>query len=360
VYNHFLAQRKDAYLANEKSPNYYQQAGDLTKLKNEKEWLYDANSQVLQFELKCLQAAYNNFFERRAKLPKFHNKKNKQSFTIPQHVGIKNDRLYFPKFKDGIKIKLHREIEGVIKHATLSRNCAGQYFVAVLVKRDIEQLLGNNKEIGLDLGINALVTCSDGKSYKNIRPYRNLEHRLRTLSKNLHRKKLGSKNRERARKILAKCHTKIVNIRNNHLHKVSKNIIGDNQVIVLENLNIDGMLRNHCLAKSIADVSFSELVRQIEYKANWYGRTIIKIDRWFPSSKTCSECGYVMDNLPLSVREWECPQCQIKHDRDKNASINILNEGKRTVGITGIASGLNVRPKSDLGQSRTKDEATPS
>jgi len=357
VYNHFLEQRKNAYLQTKKSPNYYVQANDLTKLKNEKDWLYNANSQVLQFELKCLQAAYNNFYERRAKLPKFHSRKDKQSFTIPQFVEVKDNKLYFPKFKDGIKIKQHRKIEGEIRHATVSINRAGQYFVAILVDRNIKQLRKVKKEVGIDLGINALATCSDGRTYKNIRPYRNLEKRLRVLNKSLHRKKLGSNSRERARKVLAKCYIKITNIRNDHLHKVSHKIINENQVIVLEDLNVNGMMKNHCLAKSIADVSLAELVRQIAYKAEWYGRTVIKVDRWFPSSKNCSECGFVVEKLSLNIRNWTCPKCKIRHNRDKNAAINILHEGKRTVGMTGIAYGLNVRLKSNLRQLRMKYEA---
>lgn len=357
VYNHFLAQRKDSYLTNDKSPNYYAQAADLTKLKNEKEWLYDANSQVLQFELKCLQTAYNNFFEKRAKLPKFHSRKDKQSFTIPQFVSVEDNKLYFPKFKDGIPVRLHRQIEGNIRHATVSMNRAGQYFVAILVEREIKPLPRSKNEIGIDLGICVLATTSTGKEYRNIRPYRSLQKRLRALNKSLHRKKSGSNNRERARKLLAKLYVKIANIRSNHLHKVSRQIIDENQVICLESLNVNGMIRNHCLAKSIADVSLAELVKQIEYKAGWYGRTVVKVDRWFPSSKTCSGCGFVMDKLPLDIREWTCPKCKIKHNRDKNAAINILNEGKKTVGTTELAYGLNVRPKSNQRRLRKKYEA---
>ena len=239
----------------------------------------------------------------------------------------------------------------------MSLNRAGQYFVAILVEREIKPLHKVKKEVGIDLGICALATTSAGKEYKNIRPYRSLQKRLRALNKNLHRKKLGSNNRERARKLLAKVHIKIANIRSDHLHKVSRQIIDENQVICLETLNVSGMMRNHCLAKSIADVSLSELVRQIEYKANWCGRTVIKVDRWFPSSKTCSKCGFVMDSLPLKIREWICPKCKAKHNRDKNAAVNILNEGKRTVGTTELAYGLNVRPKSIQGRLRMKYEA---
>lgn len=349
VYNYFLAQRKNAYIFNGKSPNYYDQAADLTKFKKKKIWLKDTNSQVLQFSLKCLQAAYNNFFAKRAKFPRFHAKRNKQSFTVPQHVKVQDNKLCFPKFSDGMKIKLHRQIEGEIKHATVSKNCAGQYFVCILVERNMKSLRKVKNKVGVDLGITALATCSDGKQYKNIRAYKTLEARLRVLNKNLHRKKCGSNNREKARYKLARLYNKIANIRNDHLHKVSRQIIDENQVVCLEDLNVKGMLKNRCLVKSIVDAAMSELVRQIEYKAKWYGRTVIKVDRWFPSSKMCSSCKYVMETLPLSVKLWTCPNCETKHNRDKNAAINILNEGNRTVGTTGIACGLDRRPRAILG-----------
>ncbi|NDF13177.1 MAG: transposase [Proteobacteria bacterium] len=198
---------------------------------------------------------------------------------------------------------------------------------------------------------------SNGKKYKNIRSYKNLEIRLRMLNKEHSRRNKGSKNKEKSRKRLAKLHLKIANIRNDHLHKVSRQIINENQVICLEDLNVSDMMKNRCLSKSVADVSMSEFVRQIEYKANWYGRTVIKVGRWFPSSKTCSKCNFVVESLPLSVRSWECPKCKIRHDRDTNAAVNILNEAKRTVGTTGIACGLGVRPESNQGQPRAKQEA---
>lgn len=359
VYNHFLAERKEAYLSSGRCPSYYDQAVDLTVLKRdpEKTWLKEANAQVLQFELKCLQAAYNNFFAKRAKFPRFHSKKDKQSFTVPQHVKVEDGKLFFPKFSDGVKVKLHREIKGNIRHATISRNCAGQYFVAICVEREIKKYRKNKKVVGIDLGLNTLATCSDGKVYKNIRPYRKLERKLRAANKSLHRKQKGSKNREKARRQLARIHNKIVNIRSDHLHKVSHDIVKTYQTICLEDLNIRGMLKNHRLAKSIADVSLYELVRQIEYKAEWYGRTVVKIDRWFPSSKMCSACNYVMETLPLSVRTWTCPNCGKRHDRDRNAATNIKNEGNRTVGTTELACGHSGRPKSNLGRLWAKQEA---
>jgi putative transposase len=276
---------------------------------------------------------------------------------VPQFVEVKENKIHFPKFNEGIKVKLHRPINGTIRHATLTMNKAGQYFVSILVEKEIKPLKKNKNKVGVDLGVSSLATLSNGKKYKNIRSYKNLEVRLRMLNKEHSRREKGSKNKEKSRKRLAKLHCKIANIRNDHLHKASRQIINENQVICLEDLNVSGMMKNRCLSKSIADVSMSEFVRQIEYKANWYGRTVVKVGRWFPSSKTCSKCNFVVESLPLSVRSWECPKCKMKHDRDTNAAINILNEAKRTVGTTGIACGLGVRPESDQGQLRLKQEA---
>jgi putative transposase len=346
VYNHFLAQRKELYLQTKEGTNYNKQAGELTELKKELTWLKDTNSQSLQHSLKCLQASYNNFFARRTKFPRFHSRKGKQSFTVPQFVKVENKCIHFPKFKEGIKLRLHRPLEGEIKHATISRNKAGQFFACILVEKDIKPLPMRNTEVGIDLGITALATCSNGEVFENIRPYRNLQRRLRLMQKEVSRKEKGSKNREKARRRLARVHQKVADIRNDHLHKVSRSIVDENQIIVLETLNVKGMLANHRLAKSIADVSLSELVRKIEYKAGWAGRTFLQIDRWFPSSKTCSCCGFIVDKLPLDLREWMCPKCGEVHDRDYNASVNILCEGKRTVGITGIAYCPDVSPAS--------------
>jgi putative transposase len=346
VYNHFLAQRKELYLQTKEGTNYNKQAGELTELKKELTWLKDTNSQSLQHSLKCLQASYNNFFARRTKFPRFHSRKGKQSFTVPQFVKVENKCIHFPKFKEGIKLRLYRPLEGEIKHATISRNKAGQFFACILVEKDIKPLPMRNTEVGIDLGITALATCSNGEVFENIRPYRNLQRRLRLMQKEVSRKEKGSKNREKARRRLARVHQKVADIRNDHLHKVSRSIVDENQIIVLETLNVKGMLANHRLAKSIADVSLSELVRKIEYKAGWAGRTFLQIDRWFPSSKTCSCCGFIVDKLPLDIREWTCPKCGEVHDRDYNASVNILCEGKRTVGITGIAYCPDVSPAS--------------
>jgi putative transposase len=202
--------------------------------------------------------------------------------------------------------------------------------------------------VGIDLGINTFAVCSDGKSYSNIKPFQSLELRMRFRNKELSRTLKGSIGREKARRRLAKLHLKIANIRNDHLQKVSSKIVDENQVIVLESLNVKGMMANRKLSKSIWDCSWSEFVRQIEYKSEWYGRTVVRIDRFFPSSKTCNICGYVNENLTLEDRKWTC-SCGVHHDRDLNAARVILRQGQNllnitTVGTTGIANCLGIRP----------------
>lgn len=345
VYNYFLDRRNRLYEESKQWSSYREDCIELTKLKKGLDWVGEANSQSLQQELKNLDTAFNRFFKKQAKLPKFHSKKtDKQSFRVPQFVSVKDGNLHFPKFREGIKVKLHREIEGEIKYATVSMNRAGQYFVSVCVEKNIEPLPKVEKEVGVDLGVKALVTCSDGQVFENIKPYRTLENRLKHLHRALSRKTNGSKSKERARRRLSKLYVRIANIRINHLHKVSHRITSENQAIFIEDLNVSGMTKNSRLSKSIQDASMHELVRQISYKALWRGRMVVKIGRFYPSSKMCSSCGFINQLLTLSDRSWICPRCQVKHDRDLNAATNILMEGKRTVGITGLAGGEKRQP----------------
>lgn len=348
VYNHFLAKRHQSYRDNGKGSTYYKDCAALTQLKKELPWIKDANAQSLQQELKNLDTAYNRFFKKQARFPKFHSKhKDKQSFRIPQETRVKDGRLYIPKFKEGIRLKQHRPIEGEIRYATVSRNRAGQHYACICVERDIPKLTPNSNMVGVDLGLKDLATCSNGEVFETLKPYRKLQRRLRRLQQSVSRKVKGSHNYVRAKKLVAKCHQKIADIRNNHLHHVSRSIVNENQVVVLEDLNVKGMMANRRLAKSVADVSLYELVRQIEYKAGWYGREVIRVGRWYPSSKTCHVCGFINEALTLSDREWTCPSCKEHHDRDFNASMNILAEGLRqrntTVGTTGLACGEGVR-----------------
>lgn len=361
VYNYFLDRRNKFYLnAKEKqlakkSLNYLDDAKALTELKKQedKDWLYECNAQSLQHSLKHLDGAFNRFYKKLGGFPRFKSKRSKQSFRVPQTVEIRNGKVCFTKFMEGIAYDKHREIEGEIQNATITCNPAGQYFVCIGVKRDIQTKEKKEKAVGVDLGIKTLVVCSDGNTYPNIKPHKNLERLIKIRSKALSRTKrnkdgIESKGRLDARRYLAKVYNKASNIRNNHLHQISSRIINENQVIVLEDLNVKGMVKNRRLSKSISDCSWSELVRQLTYKADWYGREIIKIDRFYPSSKTCNECGFINDFLTLQDRKWTCPKCKTNLNRDLNAARNILRQGlnskNKTVGTTGLAECLGGRP----------------
>jgi len=360
TYNYFLNLRTRFYLeAKEKqlakkTLTYVDMAKELTQIKTheETEWLNEVNSQSLQHSLKHLDGAYNRFFKKLAKFPRFKSKKNKQSFRIPQFVTIEEGRIYFPKFKEGIKIDLHREIEGEINYATITRNKAGQYYACIGVTRTIEPKSKTDKMIGIDLGIKSLVVCSDGQTFPNIKTTKQYEKQLRLRQKELSRTKKGSKGRDKARLKVGKIQVKIANIRHNHLHQITSKLIRDNQTIVCEDLSVKNMMSNRCLSKSIGDASWGELVRQLTYKAGWYGRKLVKIDRYFPSSKTCSHCGYINEGLTLDQREWKCPRCQENLDRDLNASLNILRQGLNNlmVGTTKLAACPDVRPVRNNGQ----------
>jgi len=358
VYNHFLNKRNERYLQNETS-TYNKDAADLTTLKQEFTWLKDPLSQSLQRTLRNLDTAFNRFFAKKAKFPKFKSRRDKQSFCIPQNTEVKDSRLYIPKFKEGIKIKQHRAMEGKIINSTISKKPCGHYYVTIVVERHIPKHKRNDKTVGVDLGIKDLAILSDGKRYKNIKSYRTLEARLARLQRHHSKKEKGSANQEKARRKLARLHEKIANIRSNHLHQVTSKIVSENQTICLEDLSVRGMLKNRKLAKSVADVSFYEFARQINYKASWYGRTVIQVDRWYPSSKTCFHCGFVNQDLTLANRGGDCPRCSRKLDRDLNAARNIKREGLRsnTVGTTEIeACGEDVRPSARR-QPSAKQEA---
>jgi putative transposase len=327
LYNYFLTKRKEAYLDSKTTLNYYDNARELTELKKELTWLTEVGSQSLQFSLKCLDGAYNRFFKGLARFPVYKSKRGHQSFRAPQGVRIINKNLVIPKFLDGIPMVLHRHVEGDVKFATISRNKCGQYNVSITVEREITPLPKTDKMVGVDLGIKTLAVCSDGKVFKNVKAYRQLKRKKKKLQRRHSKKVKGSKNRERARSKLAKVYQKMTNIRQDNLHKVTKQIIDDNQVIVMETLAVSNMMKNHCLAGAIADCSWYEFNRQLEYKALWYGRKIQRLDRWFPSSKTCFGCGWVNQGLRLKDRTWTCGGCGQTVDRDLNAAKMILKQG---------------------------------
>lgn len=330
TYNHFLNLKQEQYRETKKSDGYVKQAKKLTEMKKQSdyEWLNEINSQTLQYNLQQLDDSFKRFFKGKSKFPNFKSKKSKNSFTVPQFVRLEDSRVYFPKFKDGIKIKQDREIIGKIKKATLSKTPTNKYFVSILVEQDYEPVEKTGAIIGLDLGIKDFVITSDGIKYKNQRYFKKYERQLAKAQRHLSRKKKGSNQYENQRLKIAKIHEKISNSRNDMLHKVSTQIVKENDIICLEDLNIKGMIGNRKLSKHIQDVSWGTFVIYLTYKANWNDKEIVKISRFYPSSKTCNECGWVNNNLKLSDRTWTCKNGH-NLDRDINASLNILDEGLR-------------------------------
>ena len=329
IYNYFLNQRKQEYLNNKKSISYNKQSASLTLLKQqeETEWLKETNSQSLQYSLKCLDQAYQNFFNKRTQFPKFKSKKSKNSFTVSQHVKNEGNMIHFPKFNEGIKMIMEREIKGIIKKATLSKTPTGEYFVSILTEQEYITKEKTGKSVGIDVGIKDFLVLSNGSKVKNHRFLKHYEHQLKKHQKHLSRKTYGSSRYEKQRLKVAKIHEKITNSRMDLIHKTTLNLVKEFDTIYLEDLNVKGMMKNHRLAKSISDVSWGKFIDVLTYKSEWNDKQVIHIDRYFPSSKTCNKCGYVNNGLKLKDREWICPDCGEKLDRDLNAAINILNEG---------------------------------
>lgn len=335
IYNTLLKEKQDHYLNNGKTLNYNQTCSFIAKFKKEEEtaWLKEVNSQSLQQAAKDLETAYGNFFKGLAEFPKFKKKDRKNSFRCPQSVKVKDGKLFIPKFKEGILIRQHRKINGTIKSCTVTKRPSGKYYVSILVEEKINHLKKTGNKVGIDLGVKDFAITSDGKKYKNPINTKKYEKNLRKTQKDLSRKVKGSNRYNRQRIKVAKVHEKITNSRNDHHHKISTELVRNYDFISLEDLAVKNMVKNHKLAKHISDCSWSSFVNMLKYKCDWYGKKLVQINRFYPSSKTCSTCDYINDKLSLNIREWKCPKCNSIHDRDHNAAINIYRQG---LSITGM------------------------
>ena len=319
----------------------------LPGLKKEHEWLSEPPSQVLQQVALDLSSAFLNFFTGRARYPRFKSKHRRQSIRFPQQCKLGEDYLKLPKFNK-VHCRISRKPEGTLKSVTVSMTATGQYYASCLFDdgKDTPLPSSEGKAIGIDVGITHFAVTSDGTKHGNPNYYRKYEKKLAKKQKELNRKQKSSSNRNKARVKVAKVHEKITRCREDFLHKLSRKLVDENQVICVENLAVKNMVRNRNLAKSILDAGWGMFCTMLKYKAEWEGKPYVEIDRFFPSSKTCHVCLNQVGSLPLEIREWTCERCQTKHDRDINASINIRDEGLRILagGHLATASGERVRP----------------
>ncbi|MDU5615539.1 MAG: IS200/IS605 family element RNA-guided endonuclease TnpB [Varibaculum cambriense] len=347
AYNHFLEEKIRAYEETKKHLNYSKCCKMLTALKTQEgtEWLAEVEAAALQQSLRNLDRAFKNFFDRMHQgvgFPNFKKKKSRKTYRTPAAKIVDDTHVWIPKV-GLVKARISRPIQGRIVSATIKQVPSGKYFI-VFTCTDVPEppKVKNGKTVGIDLGLKTLVTTSDGEKIGSLEGTKKLEKKLAREQRKLSRKKKGSNNRAKQKTRVARAYEKITNKRKDHLHKVSARLINENQVVCAENLDVEGMMKNHHLAKSIAFQSFATILGFLEYKAKEKGKIFVQVDRWFASSKTCNTCGAKENAMTLNIRQWQCKACGAKHDRDINAAENILAEGIRilegTEGHSGTAA----------------------
>jgi putative transposase len=339
VYNQCLNYKINEYSLWNNATGIKDTGKHLTELKTKKEWLKESHSKVLQQSLINLETAYKNFFKSGNGFPKFKSRHQNQSCRFPVDAisGVKGNRINIINALKDIHYKCSSNDEkylnknqSAIKSGTLSKTKSGNYYFSILIDKPSKEInKTSNHIIGIDLGIKDFIVSSEGTIYENLKSKRSNKVLLARVHRELSRKKKGSNNRNKARIKLSKTYEKLNNIKEYYLHSVTNQLLSENQTIVMEDLNVKGMLKNHKLAKSIQELSLNRFKTILKYKAEWYGREVIEVSRWFPSSKLCGACGYKNQELELKDREWICPECGVIHDRDLNAAMNIRDEGIR-------------------------------
>ncbi|MEG4285924.1 RNA-guided endonuclease TnpB family protein [Microcoleus sp. A006_D1] len=345
IYNRALAARTEAWYERQERVGYAETSTMLTDWKKQEDlqFLSEVSCVPLQQGLRHLQTAFTNFFAGRAKYPNFKKKHHGGNAEFTKSAfKWKDGQVFLAKIAEPLAIRWSRQIPEGAEPSTITVKLspAGRWSVSMLVDIVIEALPESPNQVGLDLGITSLIALSNGEKVANPKAFKAKRRKLRKAQKALSRKQKGSNNRHKARRKVAKVYAEISDARSDFIHKLTTRLVRENQTIAVEDLAVKNMIKNRKLALSISDASWGELIRQLEYKCDWYGRTLVKIDRWFPSSKRCGHCGHIVDKLPLNIREWDCPKCGTHHDRDLNAANNIL-----AAGLAVNVCGATVRPE---------------
>jgi putative transposase len=349
VYNSVLRWRTDVFYQRQIKVGYIEANAQLSRMKKDIElaFLSDVSSVPLQQCLRHQQAALKNFFDGRAQYPAFKSKKHRQSAEFTRSAFTYRDgHIFLAKCKEPLAIRWSRDLPSEPSTITVSKDAAGRYFVSCLCECEAQALPITPNMVGIDLGLHDLFVTSEGQRTGNPRHTAKYATKLAKAQRALSRKRLGSANRAKAKRKVAAIHAKLSDCRIDNLHKLSRRLINENQVICVESLKVKNMLRNRSLAKSISDAGWGEFVRQLAYKADWAGRQLVAINQWYPSSKRCSDCGHVMGTMPLHIRSWTCPVCKAEHDRDVNAAINIKAAGLAVLALGENVSGIGQAPVS--------------